>query len=623
MNKLQQNDIDINEPDDKPVWVEKLRVKFTSCVSHMFLITGNVRDVIDNRNTIEAYLSKLFLVQGKGSPKYDLVVFYDRANGLRFPIAEMRQRFVEEISKKDSDGKGAGKASVFQSATAAAAFDLPTDPKEAFEEVEKVLKKERVGEDGDTKHTVFIIDYAESLFPSGEWGMLSSEDRTNIVTMLNWAKDPLISKQGNPIILIADSGARIHDSIMSSASRIEMIEILLPTPEERYSFIDYLDKVAKASVGKGKKGGLIFEPKFDKRKFGHLSAGLKRMNIEDIKLTAEQLETPIGPDLVKARKQEIYKQEYQSVLEIVEPEFGFEAIGGMEWLKEYHRIDVIEPMLRGDVQRCPQGLLYIGPPGTGKSVFAKALAKESQMNMCSLNIGKLLGGIVGESEHNMMKALLAIRSLFPVTVWMDEIDQAINRGSTGDSGVSNRLFKMLLEFMSDTSLRGKVLFIAATNRPDMLDPALKRTGRFDKKIPFIPPDAAERPTIFPAVMTKDGIQFEGRMDMEKLAEMTEGWVGSDIEAAVIKAFQLAGRDGRTKVTQTDLTNAISRILPSSQEVELWTKLALYETSDIDLLPPSIQEAFDRKKLEREIRRLSSNSLKMQFEEHRQARKREL
>lgn len=597
-------------------WPQQLRLKFKAGIAHTFIINGNVRDLADNRLPLDLFLTRMFLQPVAGQQNFDIVVFYDRSTGLRFPNAQMEEKFKEAAGL---DKKPQATAGVF--AAGASASVLPRDPQGAFTLVERVLTSDRKNKDDNrAMHTVFIIDYAESLFPAGNMSSLSPEDRFCIVKLLNWAKDPKISNSNNPIILIADSMVRLNDTLTASASRIESVEVLLPTPTERESFIDHLEKcVQEDNKAHGKTGGLDFEAGFDKLKFAHLTAGLKKLNIEDIKMTAEHINVPISAELVKARKKEIYKQEYASVLEVIDPEQGFEVVGGMDWLKVYHQRAIINQMLNGNTKACPMGILYTGAPGTGKSIFASALAFEAKMNMVKLDVGKLLGSLVGESEHNMQKALLAIRSLVPVIVWMDEIDQAINRGSHGDSGVSDRIFKMLLEFMSDTDLRGRVLFVAATNRPDSMDSALKRRGRFDKIIPFIPPDTAERADIFPAVMRRYGYEAAGKIDFEQLAKITSDWVGSDIEAAMVKAYEIASREDREKISQGDIELAIDLIIPATQDVKLWTQFALAETSDKELLPPRFRKEFDKVKVEQEIRKLKKTSLTYETEEHRKGR----
>jgi ATP-dependent 26S proteasome regulatory subunit len=183
---------------------------------------------------------------------------------------------------------------------------------------------------------------------------------------------------------------------------------------------------------------------------------------------------------------------------------------------------------------------------------------------------------------------------------------------------------MLLEFMSDTRMRGQVLFIAATNRPDMLDPALKRTGRFDKKIPFLPPNTIERARVLPAIVSRYDIKVDGKIDYEELATGIDGWVQSDMEAGIMKAYSIAGNDNRNAITEADIALALQKIIPSTQESELWTKIALMEVNDLDLLPPDKRDIFDRKQIQREVKTLTAESVQLGLEEHqRTARQRAL
>ena len=202
------------------------------------------------------------------------------------------------------------------------------------------------------------------------------------------------------------------------------------------------------------------------------------------------------------------------------------------------------------------GVLMTGPAGTGKSAVAQAVAKESGVNAVSLNLARILGQYVGNSERNLEKALRAIKSLAPTIVFIDEIDQSVSRGGSGDSGVSSRIFKRLLEFMSDTGNRGQVVFLAATNRPDLMDAALRRPGRFDKKIPFLIPDAEERLAIFQVMAAK--YEMAGKPSAAAI-DSTEGWTGAEIEAAVVKAAELI--DDEDLLPEDAITAATQRLSP--------------------------------------------------------------
>ena len=241
------------------------------------------------------------------------------------------------------------------------------------------------------------------------------------------------------------------------------------------------------------------------------------------------------------------------------------------------------------------GILLCGPSGTGKTLLVNALAKSSGFNCVKIDMSRILGQYVGESEKNFKKCLLGAQSQQPVIVFVDEIDTAFRRGESGDSGVSRNIFSEFLQFTGNTNNRGKVIFIAATNRPDLLDPALKRAGRFDKKIPILLPEASERADIFRIIIRKYGFETD-ITDFMPFAKDTENYTGAEIETVVRKAYELASEDEKegSVITAEILKMAIEKCRPSTQQVEFMTMLAIRETDDKDLLPERYKYLLDDK-----------------------------
>jgi SpoVK/Ycf46/Vps4 family AAA+-type ATPase len=248
------------------------------------------------------------------------------------------------------------------------------------------------------------------------------------------------------------------------------------------------------------------------------------------------------------------------------------------------------------------GILFLGPPGTGKTVVAKALANETHWNYAEM--GDIREKWVGQSERNLSKVLSLIESLEPVIVFIDEIDQAEgSRGEAGDSGVSRRIFAKLLSFMSDTRLRGEVLWVGASNRPDLLDAALRRPGRFDDKLIFLPPDEAGRADIL-RVMFEHKLEISHQItSFAAAAQMTDGLTGAELEVIANRSRRFAARNQRDSVTENDLLACINDFIPSRdpEMYQFMTLLAIREANSWEMLPRQFHElAKDRQQLDEEI-----------------------
>ncbi|MHB8065584.1 MAG: AAA family ATPase, partial [Ruminiclostridium sp.] len=171
---------------------------------------------------------------------------------------------------------------------------------------------------------------------------------------------------------------------------------------------------------------------------------------------------------------------------------------------------------------------------------------------------------------------------------------AFRRGDSGDSGVSRNIFSEFLQFTSNTNNRGKIIFVAATNRPDLIDAALKRAGRFDKKIPILLPEAEERADIFKIIIKKYGIGTSIQ-DFLPFAKLAENYTGAEIDTVVRKAYELAcnKKEDHPVITGAILKEALKKCRPSTQDVEFMTELAIEECDDIDLLPKKYWPRFEK------------------------------
>jgi transitional endoplasmic reticulum ATPase len=211
----------------------------------------------------------------------------------------------------------------------------------------------------------------------------------------------------------------------------------------------------------------------------------------------------------------------------------------------------------------PRGILLYGPPGCGKTLLAKAVATESEANFISIKGPEVLSKWVGESEKAIREVFRKARLAAPSIIFFDEIDSLIPvRGTSSDSNVTERVISQLLTELDGLEELKDIVVLAATNRPDIVDPAVLRPGRFDRLIFVNPPNQKGRLQIF-KVYTRD-MPLASSVSLKELASVTEGFVGSDIEALCRESGMLALRESFEieTVTMDHFNSALERIHPT-------------------------------------------------------------
>ncbi|MGB2581652.1 MAG: CDC48 family AAA ATPase [Thermoplasmata archaeon] len=228
------------------------------------------------------------------------------------------------------------------------------------------------------------------------------------------------------------------------------------------------------------------------------------------------------------------------------PNVKWEEIGGLEGPKQELMETVEWPLRYASLYKHmtavpPKGILLYGPPGTGKTLLAKAVASESQANFISVKGPEFLSKWVGESEKAVRETFRKARQAAPCVIFLDEIDAiAPVRGTSSDSGVTERVISQILTEMDGLEALHNVIVIAATNRPDMIDSALLRPGRFDRLVYIPPPDPEARKEIL-RIHTK-GRPLTDDVDIDKLASRMHNFTGAEIAAVANEAIMLAIRD---------------------------------------------------------------------------------
>lgn len=288
--------------------------------------------------------------------------------------------------------------------------------------------------------------------------------------------------------------------------------------------------------------------------------GLTTIEAQDVfALSLVARNKSFDPRFIAGRKAEAVKR--IGLLEYYEPEVGLADVGGLQnvkaWLSKRRRAFTEEARVFG--LPLPKGLLIMGLPGTGKSLTAKAISSEWSLPLLRLDVGAIFGSLVGQSESNLRSVLTTAEGCAPCILWLDEAEQ-INpsRGSIDDT--AKRVFKGLMTWMQER--RAPVFVVATANDISGVPPEFLRRGRLDEIFFVDLPGEADREAILGIQITKYGRNPEN-FDLAKLRQNTRGWVGAEIEQAVVDGLYEAFSQDR-ELEQCDLDVAVAHTSPLSE-----------------------------------------------------------
>lgn len=264
---------------------------------------------------------------------------------------------------------------------------------------------------------------------------------------------------------------------------------------------------------------------------------------------------------VHRSKEDIVKK--SQTLEMVNP-IPVDSIGGLELLKDWfitRSVCFSEEARKAKVD-APKGVALIGPPGTGKSVCSKAVASILNLPLVRVDLGRLFGSLVGQTEAHTRTMLKELEAMAPCIVWVDEVDKAgLSSGANGDSGVSSRLLGSLLTHMSENE--SGLFWIFTANRTENLPSEFLRKGRLDEVFSVLPPTWAERRQIFDIHLSKRGINIDDIVDFDQVLTESRGFVSAEIEAACKEAKVLSFYRN-VPVTSSLLRSTLKGIIPISE-----------------------------------------------------------
>lgn len=584
-----------------PEWLAELHQHERADVARVFMLVGNIHDYAFSPQ--RGFVPVIDRLERSAATRKDWVVRYSLSNGFSEPI------------------RGAGTPeddpTPFESMEEDGDLDLrdgrARSPQETLDRDLRIIER-LLGATYDGGVSV-IVDNLQLLVPPD-----STNVNQNVLTdaIQRWAQSPEMFRSQNQVVLLADGTDSLNDDLLSGTSHVDTIEIPRPeTAGARLKFLTTLFTGSHVDHMPGVRIDTSAEPVRFSDEFGdrideklttlaNRTSGLDRVGLENLVLQARsERDGALTMEYVTEVKRDLLSEESGGLLQVTEPdpttnrEEAFAGVGGLEPVRR--KLLKISELLdeAGDSEMIrrslPNGLLFLGPPGTGKTMVARAFA-----NACGVNFaefGDIRSMWVGESERNLSRALNLIRSLKPVIVFMDEIDQSLGqRGDGSGSGVDQRLFARILQFMSDPELEGEVIWIGASNEPRKIDPALKRAGRFDLTIPFLRPDEEARRAIL-------RVNFEQReatpnlsqSDWATVVDRTEGYTGAELERVAKEAIwnhlAASGTSEGSTIPAAAVLEALETYQPPANRSEYrrMEDEALAEVTAVDLLPDRYKE----------------------------------
>ena len=553
--------------DSTPDWADEIRSLYLSGATNQFVVHGNVSDrlLIDQEGR-EARLGNLsdFLTEVQ-LKRFGLVLSYELGTGLRIESGEgffQKLRFGEE---------------------------LPSDPVHAIAFLDRFLRfcvnlRNLTPEDGDSSiagrnhHIGIIIKSAELVFPiSKQTRDYQLNSMASVVR--SWSRESHFLEHNLAVFLLSDHLNDLNH-LLSQNTRSAQIEIPMPGGEGLVDVFSYFEETYPKALS-----NFAGEPQVPS---GRL-AGATVSSMESLLRMREYDGRPLEQSDLSDLKKSLVERDSNGLIEFVEPTRSLDDVYGHDQIKEWMRQD-INLWKQGDLEAMPMGYLLCGPVGTGKTYLVECLAGEAGVPVVKMK--NFRDRWVGSTESNLEAIFGLLHALGCCIVFIDEADQALGKrdAGSGDSGVSGRVYSMMAKEMSNSRNRGKILWILASSRPDLIEVDLKRPGRVDVKIPLFPAHEPEESyQLIRALGMKHNLDLPYSCP-EELVELVPSLVTPGAaESIAVKMY----RRGKTK--GGGALEALKDCLdeyqnPITQDVmDFQIGLAVKEASDLEFVPKQFRK----------------------------------
>jgi len=542
-----------------PQWALDAIQLYESNAANQFVVYGNVNDDIVVPTTaprlggLTDFLLQVLL------PRFDVVLSYDIGNGIR--VEKGGDIFSRWPQIKENP-------------------DLPRAPRSAVETLTHYFRYTanlaRLG--GDRAQVGCIIRSADLLAPSLQGGF--DYDLNALASLIrDWSSEALLAGHTLATFLITENLNDLHPLVVNNP-RAARIKIALPSPDDLAQAFEFLKPNFTCALR---------EFSGQLQTVAQQLAGSTLGAIETLLKTREHSQQELQPaDLVQLKKQ-LVEKDCNGLIEFIESKRTLDDIYGQEKVKTWLRQD-IALWQQSDVAAMPKGYLLCGPVGTGKTFMVECLAGEARVPVVKLK--NFRDKWVGSTEGNLERIFRLLQALGRCYVFVDEADQAIGRrdsSSGGDFGISGRIYSMLAEEMGSSANRGKLIWILASSRPDLIEVDLKRPGRVDVKIPLFPTTTArESFDLIRILLQKRGMPIPDTEFRALEPSMPLLLTPGAAEALAVKIYRQVRTASCTpmEALRTSLVDYQNPVPFDTLEFQI--RVAVSEASDLEFVPPDFR-----------------------------------
>jgi len=551
---------------DLPAWAQEMRDLFKSGSVAQFILHGNIFDVVPAAApagrrllSLNSFLDEVMF------EKYDTVLHYDRGRGIR------ATRGADDWGEWLKLALGDQSMSLAQTREPGAAMELIDRYLLRTLNLQSLRPK-----DGGGRKIAVVIDFAEFVAPRGDPVQLGGAFSSNVVKILGWANDPSIL-QSNIVSVLLTEG--LHDLNELVVENPHATTLRLPLPDEA-EMLDYLEALTASVLPE-----LPSRCEVTLDLLARRLTGLSRVGARTLLSLALKNDRKITAQWLSQRKKEQIERECQGLLEFLESPFTLDHVAGLDAVKAWLREDT-QLLRRGLVHALPMGYLISGRIGTGKTFLVECWAGE--LGIPCVVFKNFRDRWVGATESNLEKIFAILHALGQVVVFVDEADQAAGKrgGGDSDSGLSGRVYAMLAKEMSDTRNRGRIIWVFATSRPDLVEVDLKRQGRLDVHIPLFPPESPQEMRALLCIIARKLKVPLTEADLPELSEKL-GLGGNELEGTLVRALRIheLAPEPRRQLKEI-LGDVLAEVRPSphTRKLEYMDLVAVKECTDARFLP---------------------------------------